>query len=50
MQNGTATLKNGLAVTYKVQHTFITQSSDPTPGYTTQQEKGMNNLNESPRR
>lgn len=49
MQNGTATLEDGLEVSYKVQHTFTTRSSNPTPWYTTQQEKGMNNLGESPK-
>lgn len=49
MQNGTATLENGLVVSYKFQHTFTTQSHDlpPPPWYTTQQQKGMNTLDES---
>lgn len=47
MQNGTATMENGSAASYKVQHTFITLFSDFTLGYTIQQ--GMNNLGESPK-
>ena len=32
MQNGTATLKNSLVVSYKAKHIFTIQPSNPTPG------------------
>ena len=31
IQNGTASLKDGLAISYKTKHTLITQSSNSTP-------------------